>query len=49
MTGKSTDEQAAVSSIQDFKLMTIDALRVHLGLRKKSTDGDFDTLVSRYV
>ena len=33
--------------LNDFKLMKIEALRDFLSLRKKSTDGDFETLVSR--
>ncbi|XP_028407527.1 uncharacterized protein LOC114530141 [Dendronephthya gigantea] len=34
-------------TLSDFKLMKIEALRDFLSLRKKSTDGDFETLVSR--
>jgi hypothetical protein len=36
-------------TIRDFKLMKIEALRDFLSLRNKSTDGDFETLVSRCV
>ena len=30
--------------LEDFKLMKIEALRNFLSIRKKLTDGDFDTL-----
>lgn len=36
-------------SLNDFKIMKIEALRDFLSLRNKSTDGDFETLVSRCV
>ena len=36
-------------TLNDFKLMKIEALRDFLSLCNKSTDGDFETLVSRCV
>ena len=36
-------------TLNDFKLMKIEALRDFLSLRNKSSDGDFETLVSRCV
>lgn len=34
-------------TLNDFRLMKIENLRDYLALRKKPTEGDFDTLVSR--
>lgn len=34
-------------TINDFKMMTIEALQVFLSVRKKSPEGDMETLVSR--
>ena len=42
-------EEFSEMSIEKFNCWSIDALRVFLHLRKKSTDGDFNTLVARYV
>ena len=36
-------------TVQDFKMMSVEALRVYLDLRKKSSEGDFETLVYRFV
>ena len=36
-------------TLNDFKLMKIECLQEFLALRKKPTDGDFDTLVSRWL
>lgn len=36
-------------SLQDFKLMSIESLRVFLSMRNKSAEGDFETLFSRLV
>ena len=34
-------------TLKDFKLMSIEHLRVYLFLRKKSNEGDFETLAAR--
>ena len=34
-------------TLMDFRLMKIESLRDFLALRKKSTEGDLETLVSR--
>ena len=34
-------------TIEDFKIMSVEALQAFLSLRRKSVEGDFDTLVSR--
>lgn len=36
-------------TLSDFKMMKVEALRDFLSLRKKSTNGDYETLASRCV
>ena len=40
-------EELGSMDIVKFKLMSIESLKVFLFMQKKSTEGDFDTLVSR--
>ena len=37
------------TTLQDFKMWSVNALKTYLNLRKKSSEGDFETLVYRYT
>ena len=44
---ESSAEKPTPLTLKDFKLMSIEHLRVYLFLRKKSNEGDFETLAAR--
>ena len=44
MTSKTCNDQM---TLQEFKMLSEPALKIFLSLRKKSVDGDFETLVYR--
>ena len=36
-------------TLENFKMWTVESLRIYLSLRKKIPEGDFKTLVDRFV
>ena len=50
-TGSENDfaEVTEEITLENFKMWTVESLRIYLSLRKKTPEGDFETLVDRFV
>ena len=50
-TGSENDfaEVTEEITLENFKMWTVESLRIYLSLRKKIPEGDFKTLVDRFV
>ena len=50
-TGSENDfaEVTEEIALENFKMWTVESLRIYLSLRKKIPEGDFKTLVDRFV
>lgn len=51
VTGSKNDfaEVTEEITLENFKMWTVESLRIYLSLRKKIPEGDFETLVDRFV